>query len=55
MSSSQDWLGLQGQVCVVTGAASGIGASIAERLTQVGARVVLPVELLRPTGLVCGR
>jgi hypothetical protein len=37
MSSSQDWLGLQGQVCVVTGAASGIGAAVASGLAAAGA------------------
>jgi len=36
-----DWLALRGQVCAVTGAASGIGASIAARLVQAGARVAL--------------
>ncbi len=41
MSSGQDWLGLQGQVCVVTGAASGIGAAVASSLAAVGARVAL--------------
>ena len=40
MSGDKSWLELHDRVCVVTGAASGIGASIAERLTQVGARVV---------------
>lgn len=41
MSSSQDWLGLQDRVCVVTGAASGIGAAVACGLAAVGARVAL--------------
>ncbi len=35
MSSIQDWLGLQGKVCVVTGAASGIGAAVASGLAAV--------------------
>lgn len=35
------WLQLEGAVCVVTGAASGIGAAIAEGLCQQGARVAL--------------
>lgn len=35
------WLGLQQQVCVVTGAASGIGAAVAASLAQVGAKVAL--------------
>ena len=41
MSGDKSWLELDQRVCVVTGAASGIGASVAKRLTQVGARVVL--------------
>ncbi|MEY2953032.1 MAG: hypothetical protein RLZZ401_1119 [Pseudomonadota bacterium] len=36
-----DWLGLRGQVCVVTGAGSGIGAAVAEALAAVGAKVAL--------------
>jgi glucose 1-dehydrogenase len=36
-----NWLGLAGQVCVVTGAASGIGAAIAHNLAQAGAHVAL--------------
>ncbi|WP_243632454.1 SDR family NAD(P)-dependent oxidoreductase [Parazoarcus communis] len=35
------WLGLEGQVCVVTGAASGIGAAVADVLATAGARVAL--------------
>jgi NAD(P)-dependent dehydrogenase (short-subunit alcohol dehydrogenase family) len=35
------WLGLQGQVCAVTGAASGIGEAIATGLAAVGATVAL--------------
>ncbi len=38
---SQAWLGLQGRVCVVTGAGSGIGAAIAQNLSVAGARVAL--------------
>lgn len=44
MTNSQaqnPWLGLHGAVCVVTGAAGGIGAEIATSLVQQGARVVL--------------
>ena len=41
MTGDKSWLELQDRVCVVTGAASGIGASVAERLTQVGARVAM--------------
>ncbi len=35
------WLGLTGKVCVVTGAASGIGSAIAEQLAIAGAKVAL--------------
>lgn len=38
---SRHWLALGGQVCVVTGAASGIGAAIARSLALVGAKVAL--------------
>ncbi|WP_297753106.1 SDR family oxidoreductase [Hydrogenophaga sp.] len=38
---SSHWLGLQGRVCAVTGAASGIGASVARQLAQAGAHVAL--------------
>lgn len=36
-----DWLGLQGRVCAVTGAASGIGAAAARELAACGAKVAL--------------
>jgi NAD(P)-dependent dehydrogenase (short-subunit alcohol dehydrogenase family) len=35
-----DWLGLRDQVCVVTGAASGMGREIALRFAAAGAKVV---------------
>jgi NAD(P)-dependent dehydrogenase (short-subunit alcohol dehydrogenase family) len=35
------WLGLEGEVAVVTGAASGIGAAVAQSLAAAGARVAL--------------
>jgi NAD(P)-dependent dehydrogenase (short-subunit alcohol dehydrogenase family) len=35
-----DWLGLREKVCVVTGAASGIGRAIALAFAQVGAKIV---------------
>ena len=38
---SGNWLGLDGRVCVVSGAGSGIGAAIAKGLGQVGAKVAL--------------
>ncbi|RQS07104.1 SDR family NAD(P)-dependent oxidoreductase [Burkholderia sp. Bp8998] len=37
----RDWLRLDGQVCVVTGAAGGIGTSIVEAFVSAGARVAL--------------
>ncbi|WP_249115576.1 glucose 1-dehydrogenase [Azoarcus sp. L1K30] len=36
-----NWLGLAGKTCAVTGAASGIGAAIAEALVAAGASVAL--------------
>ena len=36
-----NWLGLDGKVCVVTGAASGIGAAVASSLANAGAKVAL--------------
>lgn len=41
MPGEQDWLGLQARVCVVTGAASGIGAAVAQGFFKAGAKVVL--------------
>ena len=38
---SPHWLGLEGRVCAVTGAASGIGASVARQLAAAGAHVAL--------------
>ena len=34
MTRQGDWLGLQGRVCAVTGAASGIGAAVAQELAR---------------------
>ncbi len=39
--SGVDWLGLRGKVCVVTGAASGIGAAAARGAAEAGALVAL--------------
>ncbi len=39
--STPGWLGLDGRVCVVTGAGSGIGEAIAHGLVQAGAHVAL--------------
>lgn len=41
MTSTKNWLNLENKVCAVTGAASGIGASVATLLAQEGARVAL--------------
>ena len=41
MERSEDWLGLRGKVCAVTGAASGIGAEVAAQLAKAGAKVAL--------------
>lgn len=41
MRANQGWLNLAGKVCVVTGAASGIGAAISAMLCQEGARVAM--------------
>lgn len=41
VSDQIDWLGLRNRVCVVTGAAGGIGAEIARQLLSAGARVAL--------------
>lgn len=40
-SHAGHWLGLSGRVCVVSGAASGIGAAIALAFAEAGARVAL--------------
>lgn len=37
----QDWLGLAGKICVITGAGGGIGTAMATGFSAVGARVVL--------------
>lgn len=40
-AANRHWLGLEGKVCVVTGAASGIGAATARSLAACGAKVAL--------------
>src|SRR5438876_10283287 len=40
-AEAHSWLGLEGRVCVVTGAASGIGAGTARQLAAIGACVAL--------------
>jgi len=39
--SRHDWLGLAGRACVVTGAASGIGAAVAEAAAAAGAAIAV--------------
>ena len=41
MAESRNWLGLEGRVAAVTGAASGMGKAISEELARAGAKVVL--------------
>ncbi len=41
MDNAAEWLALKGKVCVVTGAASGIGAEAARRLAAAGALVAV--------------
>ncbi|HLJ22433.1 MAG TPA: SDR family oxidoreductase [Stellaceae bacterium] len=41
MGDGADWLGLAGRICVVTGAASGIGRAVATALVGAGAVVAL--------------
>ena len=41
MNAAHNWLNLTGKVCVVTGAASGIGASVAQLLCEQGAHVAM--------------
>lgn len=38
---TQDWLGLAGKVCVITGAASGMGRETAKVFAKAGAKLVL--------------
>lgn len=40
-TTTSEWLGLQGRVCVVTGAGSGIGAETARELGRAGASVAV--------------
>lgn len=46
---TQNWLGLKDKVAIVTGAASGIGLHIAQRLNECGAKVVV-ADLKTETG-----
>ena len=39
-ANDRDWLGLHDRVCVITGAASGIGRETAIQFATVGAKVV---------------
>ena len=44
----QGWLGLEGQVLIVTGGASGIGKHVADTLTAAGANAVIVDMMYRP-------
>jgi len=46
---TQDWLGLENRVVIVTGGASGIGKHVADTLTAVGAKAVV-VDMNVKTG-----
>ncbi len=48
MSTFENLLNLQGRHALITGATQGIGRSIAQRLTQAGAEVVLHCRDDRP-------
>ena len=41
MTNNLHWLGLQGEICVVTGAGGGIGSATARGLAEAGAKVAL--------------
>ena len=45
-NTSSDWLGLENKVCVITGAAGGIGAEIAREFSKVGCQVALLDHLM---------
>ncbi|WP_028996833.1 SDR family NAD(P)-dependent oxidoreductase [Azohydromonas australica] len=52
--SGTSWLALEGRVCAVTGAGSGIGAAIAAELARAGARVALLDRNGAAAGAVAG-
>jgi len=53
--ASYGWLGLEGRVCVVTGAGSGIGAGVAEGFAAAGAQVALVDRDVSAARRVAGR
>ena len=46
ISTFENLLNLQGRHALITGATQGIGRSIAQRLTQAGAEVILHAEMI---------
>jgi glucose 1-dehydrogenase len=54
-SANSDWLNLSGRVCVVTGAAGGIGTTLSTGFAKAGAKVALLDRDLKGCEAVAGR